>query len=159
MLPKHLDGLACAALAALAIWTTAFTVSRRRVRPFAGTVVPMEGDGNCLFRALAHPERDHAQVRASVARHLSDHWATYSCFVCEKERDGYLRAMATPGVWGDELALSAYSDLYEEAVEVYQGAPSAPQLMRRYGRGAAPRRVFFSGGVHYDALELDGSAV
>ena len=155
MLPRHLDDLA---RAAFAIWTIIFVVSRRRARPLANTVVPMENDGNCLFRALAHPERDHAQVRARVARHLSRHWATYSGFVCEGEREGYLRAMATPGVWGDELVLSAYSDLYDETVEVYQGAPSAPRLTRRYGQGgrsAAPRRVLFSGGVHYDALELD----
>ena len=113
--------------------------------------MPMVGDGNCLFRALAWPEPErHAQVRAAVVAHLRAHWqSTYGGF-CTEPRDAYCARMACAGVWGGEPELRAFADLARAAVHVH-GVDG--RLLARYGADDASRvhRVRFTGS-HYDAL-------
>lgn len=124
--------------------------SRRRYR--AATVVRVVGDGNCLYRALAHPDADHVRVRARVARHIDAHWeARYRHYVPEPERARYRRSVGHDGVWGDELSLRAYADAEDARVQVYDA--HTRRCVAEYGPADAvpPKRLVYDG-THYDAL-------
>tara|TARA_B110000046_G_C12962566_1_gene385191 strand:- start:434 stop:859 length:426 start_codon:yes stop_codon:yes gene_type:complete len=129
----------------------------------ATVVVRMAGDGNCLFRALAHPHGDHRVVRACVVRHMRERWhADYAPFVDARERGTYLDAMAEDGTWGDELVLRAFARLARVPVRVHAAEPPHP-LLSAYGEdgrapsarrraAAAAARALTYDGAHYDVL-------
>ncbi|KAJ1422193.1 hypothetical protein B484DRAFT_308075, partial [Ochromonadaceae sp. CCMP2298] len=71
-------------------------------------VVPVSGDGNCLFRAVAHQvygdEELHGMVRAKCVDYMECAAAFFSQFV-EGGADmfpHYLAAKRTDGCWGDD---------------------------------------------------------
>lgn len=111
------------------------------------------GDGNCLFRSLAHPSHDHADVRRRILRHIRRNWDKYSMFMEDSEQATYLENMARNGTWGDELIISAYSDAYGVDVHVHD---TRHNTVLRYGREYPTfKHVRYDGG-HYDVL-LPGS--
>lgn len=85
----------------------------------------VEGDGNCLFRAVSHQiygdDRHHALVRAKCMDYME----------CEKEYFEpyvvgdmtafmrYLRHKRRDGVWGDDPEIQAMCELYDRPAEVY----------------------------------------
>ena len=96
---------------------------RQRVQHIEVKVVHMEDDGNCQFRSLAHElfgdQARHASVRRTVINHLRAHAQSYSFFVGEEvDWQRYLRRMATPRTWGDELTLRAAADCFGVVVHV-----------------------------------------
>lgn len=113
----------------------------------------MSGDGNCLFRALAHPGGDHEVVRACVVRHIDAHWdEQYRHFVPSPERAAYRVRMRRSGTWGDELTLRAFSDVARRPVQVLDARPPH-RILSTYGAHlkAPVRRVVYDG-AHYDAV-------
>lgn len=112
----------------------------------------MAGDGNCLFRALAHPHGDHQVVRARVVQHLRMHWDdTYHAFVPEEKRGTYLNTLAREGVWGDELVLRGFADAADMRVDVFR-ASDPSRLISTYGSGRVADRKLLYDGVHYNVL-------
>ena len=115
-------------------------------------MVPIAGDGNCLFRALTWPEEHrHAMARADVVAHMRAHWEDAYAAYCDEACDEYCTRMARDGVWGGELELRAFADVTRTHVHVH-GAdgghiasyhphhPSNTQCHVRYAHG------------HYDRL-------
>lgn len=92
--------------------------------------VPMEDDGNCLFRALAHqifgdPSK-HAAVRAAVCEHMRAHKSSDYDFLFSspEECDAYINNMMEDGMWGDELCLRASIDSFGLTVHVLSSSES-----------------------------------
>ena len=109
----------------------------------------MQGDGNCLFRALAYPCDDHAEVRARAVEHMARHWEKdYGNFVDERVRDRYLGAMTCDGTWGGELELRAHAEVTGESVVVLD---PMLRVIARYGPEPSTRAVVFNG-QHYDVF-------
>ena len=80
---------------------------------------PVDGDGNCQFRALAHQlsgdASRHAAVRARVATQLRAAADRYSGFVSDDRDagfDAFVARLATDGEWGDHVTLQAAADAY-----------------------------------------------
>lgn len=84
----------------------------------------VQGDGNCLFRALADQlwgdERRHATARQAVHWQLATRPDLYSAHVANEDEPYavYCRRMAQPGQWGDHLALQAAADAFSARVVV-----------------------------------------
>ena len=110
------------------------------------------GDGNCLFRALTWPDdaQKHARARADVVAHMRRHWADVYAPFSDAPRDAYCDHMARPSVWGGEMELRAFADLFCVRVHVYSGDGAH---IASYGPRHAPdiRRVRYAHG-HYDRL-------
>lgn len=116
----------------------------------------MAGDGNCLFRSLAFPDLDHADVRERTVSHIEEEWENhFRHFMTDEEQTDYLRDMRRNGTWGDELVLSAFASVYRRPVIVHDWNGLA--VLRTYGNrfeSVTPVRVAYSG-CHYDAIIAD----
>ena len=73
----------------------------------------MDGDGNCLFRAIADQldgdENYHALYRADAVASIKERQEEYKFFLDEDEEsiDDYCRDMAKDSVWGGQLEINA----------------------------------------------------
>lgn len=139
-------------------------------------LVPMGGDGNCLFRSVADQvygdQERHVVVRAAAARYMRTEAAYFRPFVVDSEDgagwEAYLIAIAQHGTWGDDPEVQALSEIYGRPVEIW--AYDADEGARRIrvfnasagfgGGGGAPPpiRLSFFGGGHYDSVRPRGVA-
>jgi OTU domain-containing protein 3 len=88
------------------------------------TVVDMEADGNCLFRALSDQlywdfGNMHADIRSDISDYLEAFEADFSSFLVLEDEDedaadfeSYVHTMRQDGEWGGNLELVAAARLY-----------------------------------------------
>lgn len=86
-------------------------------------MVVMEDDGNCQFRAISYElfgtQRFHHIVRKKVVQHLKSRSDTFSFYVGDdKDWESYLQRMSVPRTWGDELTLTAASEVFHANIHV-----------------------------------------
>jgi len=96
---------------------------RERVDNIKVKVIHMEDDGNCQFRSLSAElfgsQNHHGLVRSKVVEYMASHADEYSFYIGEAaEWANYLRTMAKPRTWGDELTLRAACDCFGCVVHV-----------------------------------------
>ena len=63
--------------------------------------------------------------------------------------------MQRPGIWGDNLEITALSEMYQRSVEVYdqQTTPRATfSNSVNYDNDLPPMRISFKNGNHYDSV-------
>ena len=88
----------------------------------------MEGDGNCMFRAVSDQvygnEDFHNIIREKCMDYLLIEREFFSQFVegGDKEFDNYINMKRKFGVWGDDVELQAISELYNRPIEIYSGS-------------------------------------
>lgn len=86
----------------------------------------MRGDGNCLFRSLAHqlqrdPDTHHVAVRQRVVRYMEQKKDFYSLFLEDDvDWDEYIDGMRCPGTWGGYQELCAAAQVFNLAIHVFQ---------------------------------------
>ena len=116
----------------------------------------MRGDGNCLFRALAYPSKQHRMVRRCLTQHLARNWELYKEFVTEEQREVYIHRMQQDGTWGDELMIKAFSDLARVNVTVIDAATGATisEYSPRHPCSSIASCHLRYDGAHYDRLIL-----
>lgn len=92
-------------------------------------VVPVNGDGNCLFRSVAHQvygdEELHALVRDSCMSYMEAEAEFFSQFV-EGGLDAfpqYLAAKRRLGCWGDDPEIQALCEIYDRPAEIWAYDP------------------------------------
>lgn len=130
----------------------------------------MRGDGNCLFRSIAHqlkedPEQRHYAIRAAVIAYMERHSEFYSLFVEDDVSwDDYIDSMKTAGTWGGYQELCAASSAFNLSIHVYQwNEPKyviqptelSPTVPCEGSYSNMPRRVImlsFHDGCHYNSL-------
>lgn len=88
-------------------------------------VVAVSGDGNCLFRAVAHQiygdERHHAVVRAKCMDYMEAEVDFFSQFI-EGGKEWfpfYVAAKRRDGCWGDDPEIEAICELYNRPAEIW----------------------------------------
>ncbi|EDQ86478.1 uncharacterized protein MONBRDRAFT_10797 [Monosiga brevicollis MX1] len=133
---------------------------REQVGKLGLEVVDIEGDGNCMFRALMHQykgtQHAHGEARARVVQYLSEHRADYEAFVEDDTSfDDYLAEMGRDRVYGDQLALVAFVQAYQVDVFVHQvGKPVWILRAAADNRPAARQmHIIYYDWEHYDALQ------
>jgi hypothetical protein len=141
-----------------------------------------EGDGNCLFRSLAHQiygdQELHRLVRHACVSFIAANRDVFAPFCTLEEEaegfEGYVALMARERTWGGEPELQAAAMVYGRAIEVYAYAapPAGARVLRefrapaqlvppagsRLAAAALPNRVLrlsFYGGGHYDSVVGD----
>eukprot|EP00933_Yihiella_yeosuensis_P036969 TRINITY_DN30823_c0_g1_i1.p1 TRINITY_DN30823_c0_g1~~TRINITY_DN30823_c0_g1_i1.p1 ORF type:complete len:384 (+),score=77.17 TRINITY_DN30823_c0_g1_i1:185-1336(+) len=144
------------------------TEARQRLKHvldlYQARTLPVQGDGNCQFRALSLKlygrEDEHALVRAQVVQQLRSAPHRYSDFVSEPFED-YVERLSKDTEWGDHVSLQAASDMLGCEIHVLTDQPGGECLeiapAEEYRKaGWRPICLTFLSEVHYDAAGLDG---
>nr|WUR10749.1 vp80 capsid protein [Calliteara abietis nucleopolyhedrovirus] len=91
--------------------------------------VPMQGDGSCVFRSLAHvifgDAEGHLQIRQTVVNYIVKHWDHYKDFVTPnkfnvpyRNSEEYARDMLNPMTFATVLEIKVAADLYQIYVKI-----------------------------------------
>lgn len=92
-------------------------------------VVQVNGDGNCLFRSVAHQiygdEDLHELVRDYCLNYMEADAVFFSQFVEGGEQyfSQYLSAKRTLGCWGDDPEIQALCEIYDRPAEIFAYDP------------------------------------
>jgi OTU-like cysteine protease len=123
-------------------------------------VVEQEGDGNCLFRAVAlqvyGDAEAHADVRSLVCDFMAKDPAHFGQFVDGETFEEYVARKRLDGVHGNNPELQAVCELFNRPIEVY--TPESGHLkpintfQDQYKTGDIPIRLAYHDGNHYNAV-------
>lgn len=85
-------------------------------------IVQIEGDGNCLFRAVSHQlflsENRHEELRAKCVKHMVKHRKRFEMF-CDQNFDEHVEEMKKLGTWGDDLEIRALEEIIDRIICIY----------------------------------------
>ena len=78
---------------------------KNQLSPLCLKVVEIQGDGNCLFRAIADQlegdEKKHCQYREAAVRYIKQNKELYAPFLDEDETlEQYCHEMSQDAIWG-----------------------------------------------------------
>lgn len=114
---------------------------------------PIGGDGNCLFRALAHQlegnDDNHMALRQNVCDYLEEHSAYWENVIPFAGFSRYVSRMRHSGRYGDEHCIVAFAKQYSVCVNVHQ--MNLPPYLYNYGIQDI-HIVFNSRYHHYDSV-------
>lgn len=86
-------------------------------------IIEMEGDGNCLFRAISLQVYGDATMHMEVRRHCLDFMEReanhFRDFVADEEFTEYIARKRMEGVHGNHTEIQAMSELYRRQIEVF----------------------------------------
>lgn len=84
----------------------------------------VQGDGNCLFRAVSDQvygnENFHMIIREKCMDYIQAEREFFEKFI-EGNFDKYIEMKRKSGVWGDDVELQAISEIYNRPIEIYSG--------------------------------------
>lgn len=126
-------------------------------------IVPMDGDGNCLFRAISLQVYGDSTMHMDVRRDCLDyierdaeHFRDFVIYDGHEEFTEYVARKRKNGVHGNHAEIQAMSELYNRTIEVYvpdHGIEPINIFHSEYkGVGDAPIRLCYMDGNHYDAV-------
>jgi hypothetical protein len=129
-------------------------------------VIEIDGDGNCLFRAISHQvylnEDHHEELRARVVDHLLAHQQRFALF-CETDFHAYIQELRQLGTWGDELEIRALEELIDRHIYIYSSdspTPTVPIHCDEASTAAAavtPLKLSYHGQNHYNSIYDEAS--
>jgi hypothetical protein len=125
-------------------------------------VFAIEGDGNCLFRAVSHQlylEQDmHDELRARCVEHLIRHRKRFEVF-CEGDFDEHLKEMSKSGTWGDDLEIRALEEITDRVIMIYSSNVENVEepLNNNFEeknllQGVPPLTLSYHGQSHYNSI-------
>ena len=117
------------------------------------------GDGNCLFRAVATViyghESQHLRVRQEVYDHLVVHRDFFEAYVYDETYEEYLKKLGTNHNWGDDIELTACSEIYCKTLEIYRKESGDFHLSKTFHEelvGTGEHLKLIYSGSHYTAV-------
>ncbi|GBN19411.1 hypothetical protein AVEN_138154-1 [Araneus ventricosus] len=121
-------------------------------------IQPMKGDGSCLFRAMSYfvfgNQDNHDFTRLKVVKYISDHWDRFKNFASGRSVEDYENHMNTPGTYGGEAEIVAFSYLFRCQVHVlFKHFPERSAVT--FGTDSVQCFMIYSGPPdegHYDVL-------
>lgn len=93
-------------------------------------IFPIVGDGNCLFRSVAHQvygdENMHSLVRQKCMDYMESEATFFSQFIVGglEAFPQYIRAKRADGCWGDDPEIGAMCELYNRPAEIWAYDPT-----------------------------------
>eukprot|EP01039_Chlorochromonas_danica_P005045 gene5045-5539_t len=93
-------------------------------------IFPIVGDGNCLFRSVAHQvygdENLHLLVRQKCMDYMESEATFFSQFIVGglEAFPQYIRAKRADGCWGDDPEIGAMCELYNRPAEIWAYDPT-----------------------------------
>jgi len=125
-------------------------------------MVEMEGDGNCLFRAISlqvyGDQGMHAEVRKNCLDFMERDIDHFQDFVADEGFHEYIARKRQCGVHGNHTEIQAMSELYNRSIEVFvppKGIEPINIFHEEYYKNNdtdPPIRLCYMDGNHYNAL-------
>ena len=122
-------------------------------------MVEMDGDGNCLFRAISLQVYGDPSMHLEVRRNCMDFMERevdhFRNFVADEEFEEYIARKRLEGVHGNHNEIQAMSELYNRSIEVYvpnHGIEPINIFHSEYKSDDAPIRLCYMDGNHYNAV-------
>jgi hypothetical protein len=133
-----------------------------------------KGDGNCLFRALAHQiwadQERHVQMRSMCCDYMVHHDIGRAMFANDEGYQKYIRKQRHLGVWGDDPEIRACEEMLDVRIEVWNSSlktsgglePSTIHLSGSLPPSAELEkacvvRISLHGNNHYNSIILDSN--
>lgn len=142
------------------------TAFRTRMKRAGMNIVQVEGDGNCLFRAVAHQmfldESRHMEIRSECVDHMRRHRERFETF-CTTKFDDHLNRMSLSGTWGDDLEIRALEEIIDRPFFIYS-ADNTKDLTpvplntaykdgdNNFGDDIIPLKLSYHGRSHYNSV-------
>ncbi len=132
-------------------------------------IIEIEGDGNCLFRAISHQlylnEEYHEQLRYFCVEHLKKHQKRFEKFIVDCKFDDYIEEMSKNGTWADDIEIRAMEEILDRNIHIYSSNsinpkdylvpvnenPEEEKLMQ----GVIPINLSYHGQSHYNSIYYD----
>ena len=133
-------------------------------------IVEMEGDGNCLFRAVAHQmylnENRCVELRAICCDFMIEHRDRYESF-CSSNFDDYIKHLRNDGTWGDHLEIKALEEIFDRLIIIYNSESKVitpmnlininekqklEMISKSTGIPINPILISYHGKVHYNSV-------
>lgn len=117
----------------------------------------MDGDGNCLFRAVSRllygTQEHHRMVRLKCMEYMGAQRDFFSRFVAGSF-DRYVAFKRQDGVWGDHIEIQAMSEVYNRQIHVhaYSIEPISVYRMNMQSQLGSPLRLSYHFQSHYNAI-------
>ena len=128
-------------------------------------VVAISGDGNCLFRSVAHQVYGDEEFHDIVRQKCMDYMEAEAPFFSQFVEGGlqffhlYIKAKRTSACWGDDPEIQAICELYHRPTEIWaydsqKGAQKLKTFHETSIRGSSRPviRLSYYGGGHYDSI-------
>lgn len=141
-------------------------LSIKRRPTMARQVIPIRGDGNCLFRSVSYciysTQERHRDIRMRVVDRVVDNWCRYKDFIIGDRSYGlyintsndYRHLMSRDGEYAGHVELHCVSEIFSDyTFKVHRDGWSKTI---DYGNGRHVRHLLFSGYLdagHYSVLE------
>jgi hypothetical protein len=137
---------------------------RQQLRDAGLKIVPIAGDGNCLFRALAHQlfgsDARHIEVRRACVAEMERDPDSYRPFLSDSEGVEsradffkYLEDMRLPRRWGGHTELVAASRAYNVNVVVHRlGQPVRKEAAPLSGKASRDIQLSYHDANHYASV-------
>ncbi|KAH8739387.1 cysteine protease [Cryptosporidium ryanae] len=99
---------------------------RKESLPLSRVIIKsIEGDGNCLFRAISfqlyETDEYHEIIRSFCMDIVEINKNSYSSFMSDYPNvESYINEKRKPGVWGDNIEIQAMSELYHIPIYIYR---------------------------------------
>lgn len=125
-------------------------------------VIEIEGDGNCLFRAISHQiylnEEHHEELRFQCVQHLMYHRKRFELF-CPENFEAHVREMSRVGTWGDDLEIRAMEEIIDRNIRIYSSDSPNPDVPINNNfeedellSGLPPLNLSYHGCSHYNSI-------
>lgn len=132
-------------------------------------VIEIEGDGNCLFRALSHQlylnEEYHEQLRYFCVEHLKKHQKRFEKFMCDVKFEDYCEEMAKKGTWADDIEIRVMEEILDRNIHIYSSNSTNPKDYlipvnenpdeEKLMQGVIPINLSYHGQSHYNSIYYD----
>lgn len=122
-------------------------------------VYKIQGDGNCLYRSFSHQiygDQEYYQyVKEGILEYLNLEKNFFSSYLPGglKNFDLYLNMKRLDGVWGDDLEIQAFSELYNRSVFIYaDGIKPLKTFHEEREEKRLKVNISYHGRAHYNSL-------
>lgn len=124
----------------------------------------IEGDGNCLYRSFSHQlygqEEFYPIVKNVILDYLEIEKDFFCKFVCGYSFEDYINMKRLDGVWGDDLEIQAFSEIYNAQIFIYTDDKEMT-LLKRFNDDSSEIRkikinISYHGKEHYNSLIIKG---
>ncbi len=125
-------------------------------------MVEMDGDGNCLFRAISlqvyGDQGMHAEVRKNCLDFMERDVNHFQDFVADEDFHDYIARKRRIGIHGNHTEIQAMSELYNRSIELFvpsKGITPINIFHEEYYKNNdadPPIRLLYMDGNHYNAL-------
>lgn len=131
-----------------------------QLRPLGLVLKTVRGDGNCLFRSLAHQlygdDSRHLELRREAVRYMKEHRSDFEPFLGEEESfEEYVKQLAKPCKWAGEDAIIALAMVHQVQIVVHQLDIADIEFSGSKQATEPLHIVFHSERKHYSSVEFD----